>query len=386
MKILIASDSFKGSLSSKAVGEIISEEARITFPNAEVLSASIADGGEGTVNALIDGCGGQIYKAKIQGPLFEYIEAEYGILSSGEAVIESASACGLPLIPPNMRNPMKTTSAGVGQLIKVALINGARRIIVGLGGSGTIDGGMGALQSLGVVFSDQEGERLLGIGESLGKVKKIDISGIIPQLKENIEIVLLVDVRNPLTGPNGAARSFGPQKGATEDMVSVLDAGLDSFANIAINEAIPSMNIRAGLDSESNGNQKKEQHMHEQWTGAGAAGGLCGGLFGVLRSCGVKISVKNGGRIVLKFEKATFTETHLAALLMAVVGNMVEFSKATNGISYSRQQHHIEIWFGNFALGQQFQSKVKDELHNTLSSKILQCSFDECTIQYMKNQ
>lgn len=254
---MIAPDSFKGSASAKEVAQAIADGLKVALPNAEFDLVPMADGGEGTVEALVAATGGKIVRKKVTGPLGEPIDAFFGILGDGAtAVIEMAAAAGLHLVPPEKRNPLITTTYGVGELIKAALDVGCRKFIVGIGGSATNDGGAGMAQALGAKLLDENGNEIGFGGGELGKLAKIDISGLDERIKES-EFLVACDVTNPLTGPNGASAVYGPQKGATPEMVKVLDENLRRYAEIVRRDL--------GVDVE---------HV----PGAGAAGGLGAGL------------------------------------------------------------------------------------------------------------
>lgn len=230
MKILVAPDSFKGSLSSKEVLEAISEGIRRAI-DAEIVGVPIADGGEGTVEAMIASLGGRIVDADVVGPLGNVVKSFFGILNDGTAVIEMAASSGLNLVPNDMRNPLITTTYGVGQLIKEALDKGCRKFIVGLGGSATNDGGAGMIQALGVKLLDEDGNDIPYGGGNLYKLKKVDISSIDKRVYES-SFIVASDVVNPLCGENGASAVYGPQKGATKEMVKILDNNLRHYASV----------------------------------------------------------------------------------------------------------------------------------------------------------
>lgn len=255
MKIVIASDSYKGSLSSLAVAEAASEGILSVMPDAEVVPVSVADGGEGLTESLVHGLGGEIVKKVVSDPLFRPYEAFYG--RKGDiAIVEMAAASGLPILSDDERNPMKTTTLGTGELMMDAIENGCRKFLVGMGGSATNDAGTGMLTALGWRFLDKDGNELKGIGESLARIVEIDDSAVDARVRE-CEFTVACDVRNPFCGPRGAAYVFGPQKGATEEMVKSLDDGLANFAAV--------INRKYGIDIKDS-------------EGAGAAGGM-GGAF-----------------------------------------------------------------------------------------------------------
>lgn len=232
MKIVIAPDSFKGSLSATRAAEAIGAGVRAVIPDAQLALVPLADGGEGTVEAFVTAVGGRVVSAAATGPLGERVEAFFGVLDDGEtAVIEMAAASGLPLVPDDRRNPMLTTSYGTGELIKSALDLGCRRLILGIGGSATNDGGIGMVQALGGSFRDEIGAEVGFGGQELAGIRSIDTSNLDPRLR-SVSITVACDVDNPLTGANGASVVFGPQKGATPEIVSALDAGLRNLAEV----------------------------------------------------------------------------------------------------------------------------------------------------------
>lgn len=229
MKFLFASDSFKGSLSSVEIVGILTEEAKRIFPDCECSGVSVADGGEGTIEAVIDAMNGQIRRVLVHGPLMEETTADYGVFDGSHAVIEMAKASGLPMVPAEKRNPLNTTTYGTGELIKAALDEGYRKIAIAIGGSATNDGGMGAMTALGVKFLDKAGNQLTGYGKDLGEVHSIDVSGLHPAVKET-EFTVMCDVTNPLTGQNGATYTFGKQKGGTPEILEQLEKDMKSYA------------------------------------------------------------------------------------------------------------------------------------------------------------
>ena len=227
MRVVIAMDSFKGSLSSIEAGKAVAEGVRRADGTIECMVCPVADGGEGTSAALTEGLHGETVRVRVTGPLGEKVTAEYGV-KGDLAILEMAQAAGLPLVPQDKRNPMKTTTYGVGQLLLHAARHGARRLLLGLGGSATNDGGCGAAAALGVEFYDRRGRTFVPTGGTLGDIHRI--------CAENLEplppVTVLCDVDNPLCGPRGAAAVFGPQKGADPDMVQLLDAGLAHLAAV----------------------------------------------------------------------------------------------------------------------------------------------------------
>lgn len=234
-KILIASDSFKGSLSAAEACRIIAQQARQCFPQAEVLELPVADGGEGLVPVVLQNLGGRLLTIPVQDPLGRQIPAAYALLESGAAVIEMAAAAGLPLLQKNELDPTKTSTVGVGELILDAIRMGADPIYIGLGGSATVDGGVGAASALGIRFLDEWGG-VVTSGGRLNKIVRMDLSGL-PTLNYSGKMVFLTDVSNPLCGPSGAAAIFGPQKGASAEQVVELEHGLEQLASLVEHES-----------------------------------------------------------------------------------------------------------------------------------------------------
>ncbi len=261
LRILVAPNAFKESLSALEAAKAITAGILKILPRAQITQVPIADGGDGTLEVVVAGTGGKTYKAQVLNPLGNEITAEYGITGDGKtAIIEMSRASGLALVPLSKRDPMLTTSYGTGQLIQAALGRGVEKIILGIGGSATVDGGIGALQSLGVAFLDEKGKPVGFGGQGLLAVEQIDLSGLNPLLKR-VRILVACDVDNPLIGPKGAAAVFGPQKGARPSMVKRLDKGLNKLAQ--------SIHKSRGADVSN-------------LPGAGAAGGISGSFKGLL--------------------------------------------------------------------------------------------------------
>ncbi|HLT03830.1 MAG TPA: glycerate kinase [Pseudomonas sp.] len=252
MKIVIAPDSFKESLAAPQVAEAIARGWRAVFPDADCLLRPMADGGEGTVDAVLAAVGGERRTCRVTGPLGTPVPAHWGWLADGTAVIEMAAASGLHHVPPGQRDILCACSAGTGELIRQALDAGARRLILGLGGSATNDGGAGMLRALGVRFLDGQGQALEPGGAALARLARLDLSGLDPRLRQ-VEVRVAADVDNPLCGPRGASAVFGPQKGASPEQVEQLDQALAHYARL--------MAETLGED-------------HAEVPGAGAAGGL----------------------------------------------------------------------------------------------------------------
>ena len=232
MKVVIAIDSLKGSLSSMEAGMAIKDGILAAKPDAEVIVQPLADGGEGTTDALIEGMNGERIDLTVTGPMHTPVDAYYGYLKdTNTAVMEMASAAGITLVPDSEMNPLLATSYGVGEMINDAIQRGCRNFIIGIGGSVTNDGGIGMLKALGVRFLDENGEDAGEGGQALAKVARIDVSGMNPLLKE-CHIQVACDVNNPLCGENGSTYVYGPQKGVTEDMKKTLDEAMAHFARV----------------------------------------------------------------------------------------------------------------------------------------------------------
>ncbi len=259
MKIVIAPQSFKGSVSALTAAQAIERGVLQAAPDAETVLVPVADGGDGTLDVLVNSTGGRIFRSTVNGPLGHAVEASWGVLGDGQtAVIEMARASGLAMIPPRRRNPRATTTYGTGEIIREAMERGFTRIIVGLGGSATNDAGAGMAVALGARFLDAAGKQLPRGGAALAGLSQIDITNLHPRLAK-VTIIGATDVTNPLCGPSGASAIYGPQKGATPEMVAELDAALANFARIAHRDL--------GMD-----------FLEGDHPGAGAAGGLGAGL------------------------------------------------------------------------------------------------------------
>lgn len=263
MKIVVAPDSFKGSVSALEAARAMEQGLRRVFPDASIEKIPMADGGEGTVQSLVDATGGHLQTRRVLAPLENEVDAQFGILSDGEtAVIEMASASGLTLVESHERDPLRTTTYGTGQLIHAALEAGCRRLIIGIGGSATNDGGTGMAEALGVRLLDTNGKQIQRGGGNLGQLASIDITDLHPAIAET-ETVVACDVNNPLTGPDGASHVYGPQKGATPEMIETLDGHLAYFDEVLMQTLGKSFN---------------------DIPGAGAAGGLGAGLMAFLNA------------------------------------------------------------------------------------------------------
>jgi glycerate 2-kinase len=319
MKVIIAPDSFKESLSALEVANAIEKGFRDIFPEAEYVKIPMADGGEGTVQSLVDATGGRIVKTEVTGPLGDRVQAFFGMLGDGKtAVIEMAAASGLHLVPSEKRNPLVTTTRGTGELILAALDEGAEHIIIGIGGSATNDGGAGMIQALGGRLLNRHGQEIGPGGGSLSELADIDLSGLDQRLK-CVKIEVACDVDNPLTGPKGASAVFGPQKGATPEMVVTLDKNLHHYADV----------IERVL-----GKQVKDI------PGAGAAGGLGAGLLAFLDA-----KLKRGVEIVL--ETVNFHERIQGASLVITGEGRIDrqtiFGKTPIGVAKAAKRYNIPV-------------------------------------------
>lgn len=273
--IVLAPDSFKESMTAKEACEAMERGIKKVNANINCIHVPMADGGEGTMQSLVDATGGKIYSLNVIGPLGNEVKAMYGILGDGETgVLEMASASGIHLVPTEKRNPLVTTTFGTGQLVKACLDHGVKKLLIGIGGSATNDGGIGVIQALGGKLLDKEGKELGFGGGELGKLATIDLTNFDERLKD-VEIEVACDVNNPLCGERGASNVFGPQKGATPEMISVLDLNLSHYASVI-----------------------KEQMNKDvlDIPGAGAAGGLGAGLMAFLNG-----KLKKGIDMVIEY-------------------------------------------------------------------------------------
>jgi glycerate kinase len=332
MKIVIAPDSFKGSMTATAAAEAMGRGVRKVLPGAEIDLVPMADGGEGTVEALVTATGGRIVPVRVTGPLGEPVEAFFGLLGDGQtAVIEMAAASGLPHVAPERRNPLLTTTYGTGELVRAALDAGARRLIIGLGGSATVDGGVGMVQALGGRFLDAAGQELPPGGGALTRLARIDLSRLDPRLAA-CQITAACDVDNPLTGPKGAAAVFGPQKGADPAMVEMLDQGLGQLAAV----------IRRDLGQDV-----------EHLPGAGAAGGMGGGLVALLGA-----TLRPGVEIVIE---ASRLRERLAGASLCLTGEggtdfQTAHGKTPMGVARVAKAHGVPVLCLSGGLGRDYEA------------------------------
>lgn len=319
MKFVLAPDSFKESMTAKEVCIAMEKGIKKVWKNAECIHVPMADGGEGTVQSLVDATNGKLYYEQVTAPLGNKVTATYGILGDGQtAIIEMAEASGLHLVKREKRNPLITTTYGTGELIKAALDKGVKKILIGLGGSATNDGGAGMLQALGVKFLDKSGYNIGFGGGELSKINKIDMSSFDKRIN-NIEIEVACDVKNYLTGINGASYVFGAQKGATQNMIEELDNNLKYFAQVT----------REQLNCEI-----------DEVEGAGAAGGLGAALVGF---CGGKL--KRGIDIVVEYSKL---EEKIQGADYVFTGegsidSQSKFGKTPVGVSLVAKKHNIPV-------------------------------------------
>lgn len=319
MKIVIAPDSFKESLTALHVCEAVEKGIKAHFPDAGISKVPMADGGEGTVQSLVDATGGEIIQARVTGPIGKEVEAFYGILGDGKtAVIEMAAASGLHHVPIDKRNPLITTTRGTGELILKALDHKVKHIIIGIGGSATNDGGAGMAKALGAKLLDAKGAEIKEGGGSLDQLTSIDLTNLDSRLAE-VKVEVACDVDNPLTGETGASAVFGPQKGATPDMVKQLDRNLAHYAAIV----------------------GKEVGIHIQSVpGAGAAGGLGGGLLAFLSA-----ELKPGVDIVIE---ATQLESYIKNADLVITGEgridgQTIYGKTPIGVAKTAKKHSVPV-------------------------------------------
>lgn len=331
MRIVVAPDSYKGSLSATKVADAIETGIKNIDSNIFVDKVPMADGGEGTVEALIVATGGHIIEKCVTGPLGEPVNSFYGILGDGvTGVVELAAASGILLVPKEKRNPMLTNTFGTGELIKAAIESGCKKLIVGIGGSSTNDGGTGLLQALGVRFLDSEKRELGFGGQILGLIHSIDVSGLYKGL-QGIEIEVACDVSNPICGYNGAAYIYGPQKGATDQMIEKMDKGLRNYSNKLIEFC--------GKDVRN-------------LPGGGAAGGVGGGIVALLDA-----RLKPGIDIMIE---ATNLDHKIRQAQLVITGegktdNQTVFGKVPSGIAKLAKLHGVPAVCVSGGVGEGFE-------------------------------
>lgn len=318
MKFLFASDSFKGTLSSSRIAELLTTAAKESFPDCICTSVETADGGEGTTEAVLDAVNGQRMFLTVHGPLWKKTDCFYGKLDERRAVMEMAAASGLPLLQEVQRDPRKTTTYGTGEMIQDALDHGFRDISIAIGGSATNDGGMGCMCALGVRFLDQEGRELTGCGENLGKIARIDLSDLDPRITET-KFTVMCDVNNPLCGENGATYTFGGQKGGTPEILEELETGMLHYRELLLETFQVDVN---------------------EVPGAGAAGGLGAAMVVFLNA-----TLKSGIETVL--DLVDF-DTRLQGVSLVVTGEgctdwQSAFGKVLHGVGMRCKKYHIPV-------------------------------------------
>jgi len=339
LKILLCPDSFKGSLSSHEVCLAIKRGFLRCTHDVEIVEKPVADGGEGTIEALYYGLGGKLIEIEIKGPLWEKVKAQYLILNDRKtAVIELAQAAGLTLIPSKNRNPRLTTTYGVGELLIDAVKKGCKKVILAIGGSATNDGGMGALTALGVKFYDENQNLLSGTGENLPKIRLIDTEDISKEMGE-VEILIASDVRNPLFGPEGAAMVYGPQKGAEEKDVQFLDKGLIHYSQMI---------------------EQKTGRKVDNIPGSGAAGGIGAGFcafFNAQITSGIQLIME-----LLHFDEE-IRSSHLVISGEGKIDRQTLYGKVISGIYELCQKHYKPLIL--------LAGKIEEEAYSIYGDKVL---------------
>jgi len=354
LRIVVAPDSYKGSVSALGVAQAMERGILQIFPGADVRKVPIADGGEGTVEALVTATGGQLRQTEVSGPLGERISAQWGILGDGQtAVIEMAAASGLPLVAKEKRNPLVATTFGTGELMRAALDAGLRKIIIGIGGSATNDGGTGMARAFGARFIGEDGKDLAEGGAALIRLERIDVSKLDARLLET-EITVACDVDNPLCGPRGASAVFGPQKGATPAMVGELDAALAHFAACA--------RRTTGRDV-------------AELSGAGAAGGLGAGLMFFTAA-----KLKPGVEIVL--DAVGFADVVKEAAFVITGEGRTDFQtaygKAPVGVAKVAKRFAVPVFCLSGGLGEGADDVLEQGIDAVISICDKPMTLDEC--------
>ena len=332
MRIIIAPQSLKGSLTAAEAGQAIAEGVRTILPEADVEIVPVADGGEGTVQALVDATGGQIVQQMVTGPLGEPVLAFFGLLGDGRtAAIEMAACAGLPLVPPEKRDPRITTTYGVGELILAALDRGCRHFIIGIGGSATNDGGAGMAQALGASLLTDEGTEIARGGAALATLSRISTATLDARLQE-CTFEVACDVSNPLCGPMGASAVYGPQKGATPEMVSQLDAALAHYAQVI--ERDLGLSVR-------------------DVPGAGAAGGLGAGLLAFLHA-----TLRPGAQIVLEAVRLEerLANTDLVITAEGQLDSQTAYGKSVGAVAALAKRYGLPVVALAGSLGENYQT------------------------------
>lgn len=354
MRIVIAPDSYKGSLSAVEVANAMEKGALAVFPHAEIIKVPIADGGEGTIDALLAATNGHKLYETVRGPVGRNVRAQWGILGDDKtAVIEMSAASGITLVSQDELDPLKATTYGTGQLIKAALDRGLRKIVIGIGGSATNDGGAGMAKSLGVRFLDKWAKDVPEGGVGLKDLADIDITGLDKRLAET-NILVACDVDNPLCGEKGASAVYGPQKGSTPMMVKILDQALHNYANIAAR--VCGKNIL-------------------NYAGAGAAGGLGAGLL-----LFTKANIRPGIEVVL--EAGNFAaKVKNADLVITGEGNtdcQTAYGKAPIGVAKIAKQFNVPVICLSGGLGQGYQAVLEAGIDGVMSIVPKPMTLTEC--------
>ncbi|MCJ8010905.1 glycerate kinase [Paenibacillus sp. KQZ6P-2] len=359
--IVLAPDSFKESMTAKQACEAMERAILKVNPTARCIHVPMADGGEGTTQSLVDATGGTIHSIRVQGPMGKEVEAAYGIMGDSKtAVLEMASASGIGIVPAAERNPMVATTYGTGQLIRAALDHGVEKLLIGIGGSATNDGGAGAFQALGGRLLDAEGKELGPGGGELGRLASIDMSGFDSRI-QGVRIEVACDVTNPLCGPEGASRVFGPQKGATPEMISLLDANLQHFADV----------IKLQLNRDI-----------ADTPGAGAAGGLGAGLMVFLNGV-----LKKGIELVIDY---TGLEEKVMQADMVWTGEgsidfQTQFGKTPLGVAKVAHKHHKPVVAFAGRIGEDIDRLYEQGLDAIFGILPGACSLEEALMQGEKN-
>lgn len=336
MRFVVAPQALKGSLSALDTGKAIAQGIYEVYPEAEICLVPVADGGEGTVEALVNATGGKLITREVTGPLSKPVLAFFGLMGDrATAVIEMAASSGLPLVPPEQRDPRITTTYGVGELIRAALDEGCTQFIVGVGGSATNDGGAGMVQALGARLLDEQGNELPPGGAALLGLARIDISQLDPRLP-NCRFDVASDVSNPLCGPTGASAVYGPQKGATPEMVRQLDEALAHYAHI----------IERDL-----GKAVQDQ------PGSGAAGGLVASLLAFLNA-----SIRPGAQIVLEavgLEKQLRAGASLVITAEGRLDSQTAYGKSVSAVAALAKIYQLPVLVIAGGLGENYQEIYK---------------------------
>ena len=377
MKIVIAPQGFKAGLSGLEAAQAIAQGIARVLPDAETVLAPVADGGDGTLHALVDGTGGQVFSSRVTGPLGQPLDAQWGVMGDGQtAVIEMALASGLALVPQRRRNPRITTTAGTGEIMREALDKGYTRIIVGLGGSATNDGGAGFATALGARFLDSRDRPIPPGGSALSRLERIDTSGLHPRLSLSLSkdatpapvtIIAATDVTNPLCGPDGASAIFGPQKGADPEMVAELDAALENYARVVARDVLP-------LRRTPQGSSRPVAKDVSEQPGAGAAGGLGAGLIafaGATLQSGIDMVCE-----VLNFD-ALLRDADFVITGEGRADRSTIFNKAPAGVARHAQARGIPTILLAGSLGQGYEELYDHDLSAILSISDRPMTFDQ---------